>query len=81
VKRGYVSHRNSSFPGLLKTIYRLLGIPAQNLFDASATDLSDLFTAKPDPAPYKLLNVDSRIFDPAKARISTSGKPSPRMDH
>jgi hypothetical protein len=55
-------------------------VPPLNLFDAAATDLSDLFAAKPDPAPYKLLDVDQRIFDPAAARVSTSGKPGPRMD-
>ena len=40
--------RNTSFPGLLKTIFRLLGIPPLNLFDAAATDLSDVFTTQPD---------------------------------
>ena len=80
IRHGYVSHRNSSFPGLLKTIFRLLGIPPLNLYDATATDLSDLFAAQPDPAPYKLLPVDARLFDPATARQSTNGQPSPRMD-
>ena len=30
--------------------------------------------------PYRLVDVDRRIFDPDKARQSTNGKPSPRMD-
>ena len=80
IKRGYITHRNSSFPGLLKTIFQLLGMPPLNLFDAAATDLSDVFAAKPDAAPYRLLPVDERIFDPSKVRISTSGKPGVRMD-
>ncbi|HXA51273.1 MAG TPA: alkaline phosphatase family protein [Candidatus Acidoferrum sp.] len=80
IKRDYVTHRNSSFPGLLKTIFRLLGMPALNLYDASATDLSDIFTTQADPATYKLLPVDQRIFDPAAVRISTSGKPGAKMD-
>jgi hypothetical protein len=80
VRRNYVSHINTSFPGLLKTIFRLLGIPPLNLYDATATDLSDLFTTRPDPAAYKVLPVDQRIFDPATVRQSTSGKPGPRMD-
>jgi hypothetical protein len=75
-----VSHVNTSFPGLLKTIFRLLHLPPLNLFDAAATDLSDLFTAEPDPAPYKLLPVDPRIFDPATAKRAPKGTPSPRMD-
>ena len=80
IRQNYVSHVNTSFPGLLKTIFRLLGIPPLNLYDATATDLSDLFTTKPDPAVYKVLPVDQRIFDPATVRQSTSGKPGPRMD-
>jgi len=80
IKPGFVTHRNSSFPGLLKTIFRLLGMPALNLFDASATDLDDIFATEPNPAPYRLVPVDNRIFDPSKVRISTSGKPGVRMD-
>jgi len=80
VKRGYVTHRNTSFPGLLKTIFRLLGMGPLNLYDATATDLSDIFTNQPDLTPYKVLPVDQRIFDPSKVRISTSGKPGVRMD-
>jgi YVTN family beta-propeller protein len=80
VKPNYVSHANTSFPGLLKTIFRLLGIPPLNLYDATATDLSDLFHVKQNAAVYKVLPVDERIFDPATVRQSTSGKPGPRMD-
>ena len=80
IRQNYVSHVNTSFPGLLKTIFRLLGIPPLNLYDATASDLSDVFSTKPNPAVYKGLPVDQRIFDPATARQSTSGKPGPRMD-
>jgi YVTN family beta-propeller protein len=80
VKTHYVSHVNTSFPGLLKTIFELLKLPPLNLFDASASALSDIFAAQPDPAPYELEDVDRRIFNPDKARQSTNGKPSPRMD-
>jgi len=80
MKKNYVSHVNTSFPGLLKTIFRLLNLPPLNLFDASAAELSDCFAAQPDPAVYKLEDVDRRIFDPDKARQSTNGKPSVRMD-
>jgi YVTN family beta-propeller protein len=67
-KRNYVSHTNTSIPGLLKTIFRLLGLPPLNLFDATAADLSDCFTATPDPAGYRVLDVDRRLFDPAGKR-------------
>jgi len=80
MKKHYVSHVNSSFPGLLKTIFHLLKLPPLNLFDASAADLSDCFDSQPDPSSYQLMDVDRRIFDPDKARISTNGKPSPKMD-
>jgi YVTN family beta-propeller protein len=65
VRKHYVSHANTGFPGLLKTIFRLLGVPPLNLFDACATDLSDLFAARADPAGYKAIRTDARIFDPA----------------
>jgi YVTN family beta-propeller protein len=79
-KKGYVSHMDTSFPGLLKTVFRLLHLPPLNLFDAAASDLADCFTNKPDFAPYKLEDVDRRIFDPDAARAATNGKPSVKMD-
>jgi hypothetical protein len=57
-----------------------LGLPPLNLFDAAASDLSDLFAARADDAPYKLRDVDKRLFDPAAAKESHSGVPGPRMD-
>jgi YVTN family beta-propeller protein len=80
IRSGYISHRNTSFPGMLKTIFRLLGIPPLNLYDATATDLSDLFGTRADPSGYKALPVDGRIFNPSTARQSTSGKPGAVMD-
>ena len=79
-KRSYCSHVNSSFPGLLKTIFRLLGIPPLNLFDATASDLGDMFTATPDFTPYDLQPADARVFDPAKAKEPMDPEPSPPMD-
>jgi len=79
-RRNYVSHANTGFPGLLKTVFRLLHLPPLNLFDAAATDLADCFTDRPDPAPYHVREVDKRLFDPAAARTAAEGTPSPRMD-
>jgi hypothetical protein len=79
-KRGYVSHRNSSFPGLLKTIFRILRMPPLNLFDAVGTDLADCFGPDADLSPYRVQPVDPRIFDPAKAREPLDPQPSIRMD-
>jgi len=79
-KRGYVAHMNSSFVGMLKTTYRLLGLGPLNLFDAAAREISECFTNDPDYTPYTLLPVDPAIFDPAKAREPLDPKPGPRMD-
>ena len=68
-KKNYVSHTNTSFPGLLKTIFRLLHVPPLNLFDGAASDLSDCFASRADPAGYKALPEDKRIFDPATAGV------------
>ncbi len=65
VRRDYVSHTNSSFPGLLKTVFELLHIPALNLMDQTAPALRDLFTDTPDFTPYKAVAPEKRIFDPA----------------
>jgi YVTN family beta-propeller protein len=64
VKRGYVSHMNVSFPGLLKTILWILGAGPLNLFDASAADLRDCFATSADLAPYHAVAGDPRIFSP-----------------
>ncbi len=63
-KRGYVSHEHTSIMSILKTIYRLLGLPPNNLFDAVATDLADLFGPTPDFTPYKFVPADPRVFRP-----------------
>ena len=63
-KRGHVSHRQASIASITKTIYRLLGLPDLNLYDAGAADLADLFATTPDLEPYTALPVDKRIFDP-----------------
>ncbi len=80
VKKGYVSRVNSGFPGLLKTVFRVLGMPPLNLFDAVASDLSGVFTSQPDFTPYKLEQVDARLFVPSEAREPKDPKPGPKMD-
>jgi len=72
VKKNYVSHTNTSFPGLLKTIFGLLHLPALNLFDATAADLADCFATRPDPAAYHPVQLDKRIFDPSLPPLTVS---------
>ena len=79
-KRNYVSHVNTSFPSLLKTVFRLLRLPPLNLYDATAADLADCFTTSPDLTPYKVLPTDKEVFDPALAREPTDPQTGPRMD-
>jgi YVTN family beta-propeller protein len=79
-KRNRVSHVNTSFPGMLKTIFRLLGLPPLNLFDAVSSDLSDCFTETPDFDGYHVSREDPRLFDPAAAREPLDPRPSIKMD-
>jgi DNA-binding beta-propeller fold protein YncE len=80
VKRGHLSRTNASFPGLLKTIFRTLGIGPLNLFDALASDLCDIYTDQPDFTPYQLLPVNQELFDPKKAKDPLDPAPSEKMD-
>jgi YVTN family beta-propeller protein len=80
-RKNYVSHVNSSFPGLLKTAFRMLGLPPLNLFDAAASDLADCFSGEPDFTPYRALPLDRALFDPSKVKDPLDPAPgSPRMD-
>lgn len=72
-KRGYVSHVNTSFPGLIKTILRLLRVPSLNLFDAAAADLSDCFTREPVLETFHTAKADKRLYDPAFTPAAASG--------
>jgi DNA-binding beta-propeller fold protein YncE len=64
VKRNYVSHTNSNFPGLLRTIFELLHAKPLNLMDATAASLRGMLTDKPDFTPFSALAPDPRIFTP-----------------
>ena len=67
-KRAYVSHRHTTILSLHRTLYEIRGLPPLNMFDALANDFSDCFTTQPDYHPYQCVPVDSRIFDPEKAK-------------
>ena len=45
---GYVSHEHTSIMSIIKTIYRSFGLGPNNLYDATATDLADMFTDQPN---------------------------------
>ena len=66
-KKNYISSVHYSFGSIFKTFWNILGLPYLNQYDAGATDMSDMFTSKPDYTPYSALPPDTRIFDPQKA--------------
>ena len=62
VKHGYVSHDHTSIMSIVRSIYDIYGLGPSNMFDALATPLDDMFTDKPDFAPYNSVNSDPRVF-------------------
>ena len=70
VKPGFVAHTRTSMTGMQKTIYALLGVGPLNLEDGLAAGLGDMFTETPDFAPFTFVPSDTRLFDPAKAKIA-----------
>ena len=61
-RTNYVSHTNASGPALLRTIFKVLGVPPMNLYDATSGDLMDMFGAVADFAPYEAHPEDPRLF-------------------
>jgi len=66
-KKNHVSHYHYSFGSIFKTFWNVLGIPYLNQYDATASDMADMFCNTPDFTPYLALPADVRIFDPQKA--------------
>jgi hypothetical protein len=52
VKREQVSKQHISLASIFKTVDLIFGLPPLNQYDAAASDLRDLFTSRPDFAPY-----------------------------
>jgi len=67
---GAVSHQHSSMGSITRTINELLGTGYLNLEDALAGDFTDAFTTTPHTEPFAYLPSDTRVFDPAKAKIA-----------
>ncbi|MGV3618594.1 MAG: bifunctional YncE family protein/alkaline phosphatase family protein [Fimbriimonas sp.] len=63
-KRGYVSSRHTSTASVLRSVYGLLGLPPKDMFDALAAPMDDMFTDRPDFAPYTPVPSDPRVFKP-----------------
>lgn len=86
-KKGYVSNDHTSIMSIIRTIYLIFGIGPNNMYDAVATPLHDMFTTKPDYRPYRHQTVDPRVFrpeetfDPSDPEFKRRRKmPSTKMD-
>jgi DNA-binding beta-propeller fold protein YncE len=66
-KRNYVSSEHTSIMSIIRTIYGIFGLGPNNMFDAVATPLDNMFTDKPDFTPYAHVPVDKRVFIPENA--------------
>jgi hypothetical protein len=71
---------------IIKSIYTLSKLGPNNLFDATATDLADMFDAsKPDFTPYQYVPADPRVFkaeatfDPTDPKFERRRKAGPAM--
>jgi hypothetical protein len=85
-KKGYVSHEHTSIMSIIKSIYTLSKLGPNNLFDATATDLADMFDAsRPDFTPYQYVPADPRVFkleatfDPTDPKFERRRKAGPAM--
>jgi sugar lactone lactonase YvrE len=84
-RRSYVSHEHTSIMSIMKSIYRILRLGPNNLFDATATDLADLFDSRPDFTPYRYVPADPRVFkpeatfDPTDPKFERRRKSGPTM--
>jgi hypothetical protein len=54
-RRGVTVSTQYNTTSVLRTIEQILGIPPMNVFDASATPMSDCFTEDPDLTPFTAL--------------------------
>ena len=61
VKRNHVTHVHTSFPSIMSTITRILGVPPLGRMDATAMPFVDCFQVEPNPAP---MPVTPRLYAP-----------------
>ena len=58
----------------IKSIYEIFDLGPNNLFDATATDLADMFTNTPNYDAYKYVTSDPRVFKPEETFDPTDPK-------
>ena len=71
VKRKYVDHTMYTTSGMLRTMELILGLPPLTQYDAAATPMWRLFTAKPDFTSFNYLptNVNLNDKNPANTKL------------
>jgi YVTN family beta-propeller protein len=71
-KRGVTVSTQYNQTSLLRTIELMLGLPPMNMFDATATPMSDCFTAELNLTPYKAVpnNIPLDEMNPDPKKIS-----------
>jgi hypothetical protein len=71
-KRGAVVSTQYNQTSLLRTMELMLGLPPMNQLDATATPMSDCFTATPDFTPFKAVpnNVPLDELNPEPKKVS-----------
>ncbi|MFO1078393.1 MAG: alkaline phosphatase family protein [Planctomycetota bacterium] len=71
-RRGVTVSTQYNTTSIVRTIEQILGLPVMNVFDASATPLSDCFTDVPDLTPFAALPSDVPLdaMNPAPAAIA-----------
>ncbi len=72
VRRGATVSSQYNTTSVLRTIEQVLGIPPMNVFDASASPMTECFTEVPDFAPFVALpsNVDLDEMNPLATAIA-----------
>ena len=74
VKRNHVTHVHTSFPSIMSTITRILGVPPLGRMDATAMPFVDCFQVEPNPAP---MPVTPRLYAP---ELNPREEPAPGAD-
>ena len=71
-RRGAVVSTQYNHTSLLRTLELILGLPPMNIFDATATPLSDCFTVQPNLAPFTAVpnNIPLDEMNPEPKKIS-----------
>jgi hypothetical protein len=67
VRPGYVTHGLMNFGSIMKLLFKTLGLPSLNQFDATASLPVDWLAPEPNAEPYAMRAMDRRLFDPEKA--------------